>query len=379
MAKSEKKPILLEYLFKKASIKKIPLSCAFEISPLCNMDCKMCYIRMTKQELEKKGRLRTIDEWIGIAEQLRELGTLYILITGGEPFLYKDFKELYIKLYNMGFVVSINTNATLIDEETVEWLSQYPPQYVNVTLYGGSNETYERLCSNPKGFDQAKNGIELMQNAGIRVKINCSVTPYNENDLQSIYDFGKEHDLIVNATSYMYPPVRKDEKSIGKNNRFTSEEAAINFVKINRLKMEKEQFMYHAKRLVEDMVLVEDVASDECLVQEGQSIRCRAGKSTCWLSWDGKMMACGMINDIIAYPFEDGVKKSWEKIVENISKLRLPVECSNCKKRGICKACAATSITETGSISEVPKYMCEMTDKIIEEVKKAYEELKEDI
>ena len=60
----------------------------------------MCYIRMTKEELDKRGRLRTIDEWIQIAEQLKEMGTLYILITGGEPFLYKDFKELYIKLYN---------------------------------------------------------------------------------------------------------------------------------------------------------------------------------------------------------------------------------------------------------------------------------------
>lgn len=378
MPENKKKAILSDYLFNKASARKILLSCAFEISPLCNMDCKMCYIRMTKEELDKRGRLRTIDEWIQIAEQLKEMGTLYILITGGEPFLYKDFKELYIKLYNMGFVISINSNATLINDEIVEWLSQYPPQHINVTLYGGSNKTYKRLCNNPKGFDQATRGIKLMQDAGIRVKINCSVTPYNECDLESIFAFGKKHKLQINATSYMYPPIRKDETSIGKNNRFTPEEAATNFVRINKIRMEKEQFMYHAKRVLEDMVLEDDSLGDECLVQEGQSMKCRAGKSTGWFSWDGKMMPCGMMNSPVAYPFEEGVKNAWSKIIEETDKLRLPVECSNCKKRGICKACAATSVAEAGSISKEPKYMCNMTDKIIEKVSLEYDEMEKE-
>ena len=176
----------------------------------------------------------------------------------------------------------------------------------------------------------------------------------------------------------MYPPIRKDETSIGKNNRFTPEEAATNFVRINKIRMEKEQFMYHAKRVLEDMVLEDDSLGDECLVQEGQSMKCRAGKSTGWFSWDGKMMPCGMMNSPIAYPFEEGVKNAWSKIIEETDKLRLPVECSNCKKRGICKACAATSVAETGSISKVPKYMCNMTDKIIEKVSLEYDEMEKE-
>ena len=60
MSENKKKAILSDYLFNKASARKILLSCAFEISPLCNMDCKMCYIRMTKEELDKRGRLRSI-------------------------------------------------------------------------------------------------------------------------------------------------------------------------------------------------------------------------------------------------------------------------------------------------------------------------------
>ena len=74
---------------------------------------------MEKSQAEKRGGLRSIEEWLHIANQLQEIGTLFILLTGGEPLLYPDFKELYIRLKEKGFILTINTNATLIDDETV--------------------------------------------------------------------------------------------------------------------------------------------------------------------------------------------------------------------------------------------------------------------
>ena len=48
-------PLTSRYLFGKASINKTPLSGTFEISPLCNMDCKMCYIKLNEKEMKEKG------------------------------------------------------------------------------------------------------------------------------------------------------------------------------------------------------------------------------------------------------------------------------------------------------------------------------------
>lgn len=368
------RPQISRYLFRKASIEKVPLSGAFEISPLCNMDCKMCYIRMTKEEMNKSGRQRSVNEWIELASQAKELGTLFILITGGEPFLQKDFKELYIKLYNMGFVISINSNATLIKKEDIQWLSKYRPMKINVTLYGASNETYKRLCNNENGFDQAVRGIKLLQEASIPVKINASITPDNENDLEAIMEFGKKHRLQVQATSYMYPPVRRDETSVGKNDRFTAKEAAINSVKIKRCRMDDKKFIDYAKNL-EEGILTNDSLIDECMDIEGESMKCRAGVSTFWISWDGKMMPCGMMNEPVCYPFEIGFKNAWEKIVYDTSKIRLPIECRSCKNRYICHSCAATSATEEGDTSKKSIYMCNMTEEIIKETKRLYEEI----
>ena len=112
-----------------------------------------------------------------MGKEARDSGMLYLLLTGGEPFLRKDFREIYQGLYDLGIIIEINSNGTLIDEQTVAWLREVPPQRINITLYGASDVTYGRLCRNPKGFTQVSRAIRLLKEARINVRLNCSVTP----------------------------------------------------------------------------------------------------------------------------------------------------------------------------------------------------------
>lgn len=107
---------ILKFLTQKAKIQRIPMTVNFELLPVCNLNCKMCYIRSSWDDVNKNGGLHSIDDWLDIAKQAKEAGTLCILLTGGEVFLYPDFKKLYIELHKMGFIITINTNASLIDE-----------------------------------------------------------------------------------------------------------------------------------------------------------------------------------------------------------------------------------------------------------------------
>ena len=185
-------PRLTKYLYRKASITKTPLSASFELTPLCNMACRMCYVRMDKKTQESIAPLRSCDEWMDIAKQAREHGLLYILLTGGEPFTHPEFREILSGLHKEGFIVSVNSNGTLIDEQTIVWLKETPPVRVNITLYGASNETYFRLCGKPDGFTRVSKAISLLREAGITVKINLSLTPYNADDLEGIFAFCRE-------------------------------------------------------------------------------------------------------------------------------------------------------------------------------------------
>lgn len=173
-----------DYLFKRASVNKIPLSGTFELSPVCNFSCKMCYVRKSREELRAEGKCeKTVDEWISIAKQCKDAGTLYLLLTGGEPFLFPDFRRLYETLHEMGFVISINTNGTMINDDTFEWLLAHAPARVNITLYGSSPNTYKRICGDATGYDRAVNSILKLKAAGINVIINASMIPENADDL----------------------------------------------------------------------------------------------------------------------------------------------------------------------------------------------------
>ncbi|MGN0479535.1 MAG: radical SAM protein, partial [Hominenteromicrobium sp.] len=138
----------------KADQNHIPLGGSLELLPLCNMDCKMCYVRKTKAEMDAEGRLLTCDEWLKIADEAVQEGLLFLLLTGGEPLLYPEFPRLYAALAQKGIILSVNTNGTLIDEAYAELFSQYGCRRLNITLYGKDDATYAELCRNPKGFTQ---------------------------------------------------------------------------------------------------------------------------------------------------------------------------------------------------------------------------------
>ena len=364
-------PRLTEYLHMKASRTKTPISGTFELSPLCNMDCKMCYIKMSKEKQESIARLRTKEEWIELAQKAKEKGMLFLLLTGGEPFLVKDFKELYIELHKMGFCISINSNGTMIDEDVIEWLKHYPPMRINMTLYGASDETYTRLCKNPKGFTQVTKAISLLKENNIQVKLNCSVTPYNKDDLKQMMDFAEEHDLVIQATSYMFPPLRKDKTKIGQNNRFNAEDAALYGAYISAYSNGFDRF----KEYIESGQLALYDADDDCGVVEGDHMRCRAGITSFWMTWEGKMIPCGMIPDGGLDPWEVGFDEAWENAKNIASEIKLPVKCAGCGKKDECKACAAMVYTETGTYDKVPQYRCEMTHCYPDACKKVLKEL----
>ena len=176
-----------EYIHNKASRLGVPLNGTFELTPCCNMACKMCYVRLTPQQQRAIAPLHTAEQWLELGRIAKENGMLYLLITGGEPLVHPQFKEILQGLHKMGLIISINTNGTLIDENVVAWLKETPPVRFNITLYGASNETYERLCGNPHGFTQVTKAIRLLTEAGMAVKLNCSVTPYNPADLDGIF------------------------------------------------------------------------------------------------------------------------------------------------------------------------------------------------
>lgn len=194
----------------KANQNHVPITANFELTPTCTLNCDMCFIHTERNVVERHGGLLPLQQWLDWAEQLQDMGTLFILLTGGEPMLYPHFKELYTRLREMGFILTLNTNGTLIDNEMVRILQTHKPRRINVTLYGSSRETYGRLCHNPQGYTLCVEALKRLKKAGIDVKLNVSIVRKNEKDYDEIIRLTRQLDIPAEVNSYMFPLSRPE-------------------------------------------------------------------------------------------------------------------------------------------------------------------------
>lgn len=364
---------LTTYLTAKARRARIPLSGTFELSPVCNLDCKMCYVRKTAGEVAAHDRpILTLEQWKQIADDAYNAGMLFLLLTGGEPFLWPDFRALYTYLIDKGFALSINTNGTLITDATVAWLREKPPVRLNITLYGASDEAYERLCGVKGMYTRVRENIDRLLAAGISVKLNASMTPYNVADMAGIVEFARERDLLVEAATYMFPPIRRDAEAVGQADRFTPEQAALYSLEYRRLTMKPEeyrQYLTHASQGT-----VPPLGLDESCVDpiDGQ-IRCQAGFSSFWITWDGWMTPCGMMPEPKADIAGLGFGEAWKQTVRSGEEIRLSGLCRECPDKELCHSCAAMAVAETGTPGGVPRYLCQMARSIRQLARQALE------
>lgn len=352
-------------LMTQASQNRVPINGSIELSPLCNMNCDMCYVRLSREEMEKQGRLRSAEEWLEIAKQMQKAGVLFLLLTGGEPFLYPEFRKLYLELLKMGFIITINTNATLIDEEWAEFLGKHKPRRINITLYGADEETYKNLCHHSGGFEKTLHAIRLLRKNNVDVKVGGSLTRANQQDIDRIIDLGKELDVPVRIDTYMMPATRERSMPYNMQSRVEPEKAARIRIRSLQKEMGPEIFRQYVNQTLEDIYAKEQTPRT-------RHMSCFAGKCSFTINWQGEMRPCVILTKPAISVFEAGFENAWKYIVEETDKILINEKCCTCKMRSLCRTCAASGLLEAGAHDAVPEYMCRYTEeslRIIEQLK----------
>jgi radical SAM protein with 4Fe4S-binding SPASM domain len=293
---------------------------------------------------------------------------LFVLLTGGEPLVRQDFFEIYGAMKEMGLLVSINSNGSTLQGENLQKLIEDPPQRVNISLYGGCAETYQTMCGND-AFLRVTENIRALKRAGIDVRGNVSLTPYNWQDLEQIYQTSKELNIPIKVTSYMYPPVRVHGDC---GHRLSALDAAKATVQWDLMRFTKEEFLEHAAGY-RDLI---SVGERECSADPDMGVACRAGSTAFWMTWDGRMLPCGMMTQPATFPLEVGFDAAWDELRRLTAKLPNPSKCTGCKYRNLCSVCSAVCVTETGRFDGVPEYVCKMTEETVNYTCQAYQERK---
>ncbi|WP_294577614.1 radical SAM protein [uncultured Thomasclavelia sp.] len=348
-----------KFLIGKGNQKHVPLNASLELLPLCNMNCDMCYVHLTKKEMEAQGRLLTGDEWLEIGRKMQQAGTLFVILTGGEPLLYPEFKKVYLGLKKLGMIITINTNGTLIDEQWADFFATHLPRRINITLYGGNEQTYQKLCHYPGGFQKAIRAIKLLRQRNVDVKMNGSLVKANQDDLEEIINQAEELKVPLNIDTYMYPATRERHRPYNQQARLNPQEAARAKQIFNQSQMSGDEYYNLAKQVME--LYKQTPAGDEV----PGKMKCQAGKTSFTVNWQGYMRPCVMLTKPAISLLETDLKMAWETLQTGIGVIELSSKCQACKMRDVCDTCGACALLETGDFQEVPEYMCEYTKETL--------------
>lgn len=199
----DKKPLVYAKIIKHPDMIKNKECVSFipiQYSYACNFKCKHCSIESFKKQNEKT---LTIIDVKSIADQADAMGLASICITGGEPLMFPDLKEIIETIDPTRFNLSIDTNGWLLTEEKVKWLIKMGIDRVHLSI-DGLSENHNKFRNKNGSWTKCLNALKYCQKYGLGVIVNivASKTTVNNGELIRQLDYLSQfnvHSSIINA------------------------------------------------------------------------------------------------------------------------------------------------------------------------------------
>ncbi len=304
-----------------------PNHATIELTPLCPFSCKMCYIKEEGLKPGATDAMLDVHIWKRIIDEIDIQELESITFTGGEIFSWREFQTLYEYAYDKGLQIGLMTNALLIDEKAVSWLSKRPPKYICVTLYGSSNESYSKLCAYDEAYDKVTKAIELMQNATLPVILQSTITKDNVDDLEEMITYSREKGIAFRYSA----------------NLFASRECTSNCVasEITQLKTSSERRERIIDKIRNGKTLEREIVTHGTL--------CGAGRNSYHITWRGNMQPCILLDGFQVSVLTHTVEDAWQAVRDWTKQIPQLVECQRCPAYAECgDHCLAAHYAETG-------------------------------
>ena len=169
---------------RKVSNENILFSVLVELTYHCNLACFFCY-----NDVGLKGAPMTTEEYFRFFEDLRDMQVMNLVLTGGEPLAHPDFLALGKKARELGFVVRIKSNGHALSREKALLIkNEIDPFIIEVSLHGARPETHDRQTRVAGSHVRLLTNLRNMLDLGIRTKLNCTLTTWNENEIEEMFE-----------------------------------------------------------------------------------------------------------------------------------------------------------------------------------------------
>lgn len=313
------------FLEHKARESRIPLIGTFELTPLCNLDCKMCYVHLNSGQFDKK-KLIKADVWKDLMQQAYDAGMRQAKLTGGECLTYPEFDEVYLFLEKKKIRINLATNGILLDDKRIDFFKKHPPKAIQVSLYGGSEQTYEMVTGH-RCFGIIYQNLLNLSKSNLPVTIAITPNQYMIKDIDNIFDIAESLDIPYRVNSLLINPRSNTGRQVEdlSNSDYTSVFKKWNERKNNKL----------------IPIDPEELPLANQNGKERYGMQCGAGRSSFTIMYNGKMCPCVSMDELTADPCKEGFVNAWKKIVHLADEYQLPAECGDCLYRRVCLICPA--------------------------------------
>jgi MoaA/NifB/PqqE/SkfB family radical SAM enzyme len=316
---------------------RTPFSLTMELTPLCNFNCPMCYVHLTKPEMEKRGKPLSAAQWLGITRQFAEMGLFAVNMSGGEPLIRPDFWEIYEGVCRQGIYPSLFTNGALLDERAVEHLVKFPPRGVKLSLYGADNETYAAMCGDPHGFDKVSHAIDLLREAKIPLKVTSTLVKQNQSDLAKLQAYAQEKKIFLDITTGVNASARVTDN----DPRDARLEDSIEDWSLKKLSGYKHKPI--------------EKAFDNCSPYGCSGV----------VTWHGHLQVCAFFeNDYVQLTEPYDIPAAWRELLQKSDAVRVPAECSGCPDAEFCLTCPGELVSECGRADGIAECVCRRAARI---------------
>jgi len=345
-------------LWEKMKNQRNLISFGLEITARCNNNCRHCYINLPAIDQQAKLKELSLAQINNIVEQAVSKGALWCLLTGGEPLLREDFFDIYLYLKKQGLLISVFTNATLINDQHIALFKKYPARDIEVTVYGVTAKSYERVTQKPGSYAAFMRGLNLLLENNIKVRFKAMALQSSVDELPQIAAFCREK----TKDFFRFDPFLhlRFDGNLKRNAEIKSERLSA-----------------------DEIVAVEKADNQRCsalekgchklIMLEAEQINCHhlfhcgAGNNSFTVSYDGYFRLCSSLWQAdCVYDLKQGnLTEAWESFVPRVRDARSDrkeflEKCRKCSIINLCLWCPAHAYLETGRLDEPVDYFCEV-------------------
>jgi len=283
--------------------------------------------------------------------------------------LREDFADVYISLKKKGLLVSVFTNATLVTDEHVRLFQEYPPRDIEVSVYGVTKETYERVTRRSGSFSGFRRGLDRLIESGIGVRLKAMALRSNISELPEIAAFCREK----TKDSFRFDPFL--------HLRFDGDQARNREIESERLKPEEivsleqtDPDRFRSLREECEKLIVPEFAG----IEDDRLFMCGAGEGSFVVSYDGLFRLCSSLwHPECLYSLKEGsLTDAWNRFVPMVRDMRSErknflEKCRVCPIINLCMWCPAHAYLETGEMDSPVEYFCKTAHARAEALKNA--------